>query len=231
MENLQSWKFKVGSILSGNTARADCADIFHAVCDELGDYYREKGFKYARSGPHLTIKSGDIKLKIAFWSSRSNISGEFVNLEIVPSFESVSLAKNLSKKKKENGFLFGHNVVFQKYEYCEDECDVIVRYPFKAELKRSDPNYRNLVKYNHNINVYGLTEENFVRIVNYINDLVVSLIDVLQDEAQLDSYLKLLPEFLVRYIFIEKRSNSKMPEYLQFKFPELCNKFLSEICE
>ena len=229
MEDLENWKFKDGSILSVNTARADCAEIFQAVCDELGEYYLEHGFKYSRSGPHLTKKISDIKLKISFSSSRSNMPGQSVALEIIPNFESVSLAKHLSQNQKTNGFLFGHTVVFQKYEYCEKDCDVIVRYPFKAELRRSDPSYKNIVKYSNNINVYGLTEENFVRLVNYINQFVVSVMNVLQDEAHLYDYLKELPEYLVRSIFIEKRVNSKLPEYLQFKYPELSNKVLNEL--
>jgi hypothetical protein len=227
--NLENWNFKSGSVLANPSRHTDCSEIFQSVCDELGEYYQKQGFKYARSGPHLTIKSGDIKLKLAFWSSRSNISGESVLLEIIPSFESVSLTKQLSKTTRENGFLFGHTVVFQKYEYCEKDCDVIVRYPFKAELKRSDPNYKNLVKYNNTINVYGITTDNFVRLVNYINQHVLSVIDVLQDEARLYLYLKELPEFIVRDIFIDKRVNSKLPEYLQLKFPGLSSKVLHEL--
>tara|TARA_R110001599_G_C12068669_1_gene643848 strand:+ start:81 stop:776 length:696 start_codon:yes stop_codon:yes gene_type:complete len=229
VENLENWKFKDGSILSVNTAHADCTEIFQSVCDELGEYYQGHGFKYSRSGPHLTKKNGDIKLKLSFSSSRSNTPGQSVALEIIPSYESVSLAKHLSQHQKTNGYLFGHTVVFQKYEYCEKDCDVIVRYPFKTEIKRSDPNYKNLVKYSNNINVYGLTEENFVRLVNYINQFVVSVINVLQDEAQLYKFLKELPEFLVRSIFIEKRVNSKLPEYLQFKYPELYKEVLNEL--
>lgn len=229
MNKLESWSFKTNSVLNELGRSTDCSEIFQAVCDELGEYYQEQGFKYARSGPHLTIQSGDIKLKLAFWSSRSNTQGDFVALEIIPSFDSVSLAKHLSKTTKENGFLFGHDVVFEKYEYCEADCDVIIRYPFKAELKRSDPTHKNLVKYSNNINVYGLSTDNFIKLVNYINQHVVNVLEILQDEARLYRYLKELPEFIVRSMFIEKRVNSKLPEYLQFKFPELSSKVLHEL--
>ena len=69
--NLENWSFKSGCVLHNQGKYTRCSEIFQAVCDELGEYYKEMGFRYARSGPHLTIKSGDIKLKIAFWSSRS----------------------------------------------------------------------------------------------------------------------------------------------------------------
>lgn len=103
MEKLKSWKFKNESILSRDTASAKCSDIFHIVCDELGEYYNKRGFKYPRSRPNLTIKSNDIWLKIAFWSSRSNTAGEYVNLEIIPIFKSISLAKHLSGTKRQDG--------------------------------------------------------------------------------------------------------------------------------
>jgi hypothetical protein len=229
VNNLDTWSFKPNSVLNKFSSSTDCSVIFQAVCDELGDYYQKQGFKYARSGPHLTIRSGDIKLKLAFWSSRTNTPGDSVALEIIPSFDSVSLAKQLSKATKENGFLFGNNLVFEKYEYCQEDCDVIIRYPFKAELKRSDPTYKNIVKYSNKINVYGLSTNNFVNLVNYINQHVINVLEILQDEAKLYRYLKELPEYLVRSIFIDKRVNSKLPEYLEFKFPELSCKVLHEL--
>jgi hypothetical protein len=229
VNKLENWSFKPDSVLNKISRSTDCSKIFQAVCDELGDYYQKQGFKYSRSGPHLTIQFGDIKLKLAFWSSRSNTLGDFVTLEIIPSFYSVSLAKQLSKTTKENGFLFGPDVVFEKYEYCEADCDVIIRYPFKAELKRSDPTYKNLVKYSNKINVYGLSTNNFVKLVNYINQHVINVFEILQDEAKLYRYLKELPEFVVRSIFIDKRVNSKLAEYLEFKFPVLASKVLHEL--
>jgi len=50
-----------------------CQEIFQALCDELGKHYEAKGFKYSRSRPKLTIEKDNIKLVIAFWSSRNNI--------------------------------------------------------------------------------------------------------------------------------------------------------------
>ncbi len=43
-------------ILLNHNETTPCKDIFQAVCDELGKYYSDKGFKYARSKPKLTYK-------------------------------------------------------------------------------------------------------------------------------------------------------------------------------
>ena len=54
-----------------------CQEIFQAVCDELGKHYVAKGYKYSRSQPKLKIEKSDIKLEVAFCSSRSNTPGDW----------------------------------------------------------------------------------------------------------------------------------------------------------
>lgn len=217
--------FKCEFLLSATRLCRAC--VFQAVCDELGAYYQQFDCRYARSGPHLTKKLGDIKLKLGFWSSRTNLQGESVALEIFPEFESMSLAKHLSKMEKVDGFILGHTEVFHKSIACYPECDVVVRFPFAEELKRSDPNYRNLLIYSNYVNVYRLTTANFVKLVNYLNRHVFSMFDILQDEALLESFLFTLPEEERKSIVEHKATNSKLLDYLQFKFPKLAQKFAS----
>jgi hypothetical protein len=72
-----------------------CNDIFQAVCDEIGKHYVEQhGFTYALARPKITYKNKDFKLDIAFWSSRSNIPADYVNLEIIPIFYDLKVPKN-----------------------------------------------------------------------------------------------------------------------------------------
>lgn len=70
------------TILLEHSKYTPCQEIFQAVCDELGKHYETEGFKYTRSRPTLTIEKGAIKLVIAFWTKKSNIPGDWVNLEI-----------------------------------------------------------------------------------------------------------------------------------------------------
>ena len=55
-----------------------------AVCDDLGAYFSEQGFRYARSSPKLTKKIGAIQLQMGFRSSHSNTAGRWVHFEIIP---------------------------------------------------------------------------------------------------------------------------------------------------
>lgn len=110
-----------------------CQEIFQAVCDELGKHYQTKGFKYSRSRPKLTIEEGNIKLVIAFWSSGSNIPGNWVNLEIIPNFYSNQLAKT----SKIKGLLFGHKGLFY-HKYTDNPKQILVKHIFGEKLESVD---------------------------------------------------------------------------------------------
>ena len=104
-----NWNWEEGSILNNDLKSADCKDVFHAVTKEIARYYEDKGFRYTRSRPKITYKDEKLKIEISFWSSRGNISGEYVTLEIVPYFSATKLNKG-----HKNGYLCGHTIFFWK---------------------------------------------------------------------------------------------------------------------
>lgn len=59
-------------------------ELFMAVCNDLGAYFSEQGFRYARSSPKLTKKIGPVQLQMGFWSSHSNTAKRWVHFEIAP---------------------------------------------------------------------------------------------------------------------------------------------------
>jgi hypothetical protein len=68
-------------------------DIFQAACDELGRYFARDGMRYVRSRPRLEHKRGELALVMAMWSSRRNMPGEAVALEVVSTVYSSALKK------------------------------------------------------------------------------------------------------------------------------------------
>jgi len=54
--------------------------LFMSVVDEVADHFAESGWRYARSGPHLSHREGDVSSKMAFVSNRLNVAGELVGL-------------------------------------------------------------------------------------------------------------------------------------------------------
>jgi hypothetical protein len=100
--------FSKASILN-NPQNASCEEIFNAFCYELGQYYKPLGGRFAKSGPHITFKRKNVKLKLCFWSSSSNQKGEYVSLEIIPNFYSAFVSDKA-------GYFFGYPVIYKTLE-------------------------------------------------------------------------------------------------------------------
>jgi hypothetical protein len=74
-------------------------DVFMAAVDEVAAHFSEMGWRYAKSGPHMSQRHGDISAKLAFVSNRLNVAGELVGLWV-----NVHLADHtIGKWRKEIG--------------------------------------------------------------------------------------------------------------------------------
>lgn len=87
------------SILTNQSDTTPPAEIFDAFCQAIGFYYQQKGFKYIKSRPKVKIESKDLFVEINFWSSRSNMAGSSVGLEILPYVGSKKLKKWIKANK------------------------------------------------------------------------------------------------------------------------------------
>jgi len=193
-----------------------CQEIFQAVCDELGKHYVAKGYKYSRSQPKLKIEKGDIKLEIAFCSSRSNTPGDWVSFEILPSFYSKQLAKTNNTK----GFLFGHTGLFY-HKYKDNPKQILVKQIFGGELERIDE-YSNESKIieSNNCNVYGIDKEKFYSIVQFIDNKIVPWASKIRTE---EGIVELITNASPTRIWSlnGKGSNSDFIKYVQLNFPNI----------
>lgn len=97
MSDLKSWTWAENSVLYENSPYVPPREIFQAACDELGRFFTQSGAKYTRSNRKIKFDLGAVRLEAAFWSSHSNIAGEWVNLEIVSSIYAIDKS-NLDKK-------------------------------------------------------------------------------------------------------------------------------------
>lgn len=70
-------------------------EVYLKFCEQLGNYYLGKGFKYLKSGPVLKKQSVDKEwtLNIGFWSDYNNVGGEYVRLSFGNYIESSTLKK------------------------------------------------------------------------------------------------------------------------------------------
>ncbi len=156
-----------------------CNDIFQAVCDEIGKHYvAQYGFKYARSRPKITFKNADLKLEIAFWSSRSNIPGDYVNLEIIPAFYDLNAPKNHPSK----GLLFTHGaIIYHKYT---DDIQRVRHVHIFGEVEELvlDYSYESVIKDVNTCNVYGLDETKFNKIIAFLDAKIIVWLDKIKTE-------------------------------------------------
>lgn len=80
---MSEWIWEQNSVLNKVSPHVPPKEIFQAVCNELGRYYSQCGAKYTKSNRKIKWKFERIRCEMGFWSSHSNIPGEWVNLEIV----------------------------------------------------------------------------------------------------------------------------------------------------
>ena len=97
------WQWEKNSILYTVTPYVPTRTIFEAVCTEIGRYYQDREITYTKSKKELKWKGNNIWCKFGFWSSRSNKSGEWVNLEIVTSV----FALDISEMERKGILVFG----------------------------------------------------------------------------------------------------------------------------
>ncbi|MCG8573629.1 MAG: hypothetical protein MI810_02000 [Flavobacteriales bacterium] len=213
-----AWKFKEDSVLNKYSEYTPCKDIFQAVCDEIGQYYVDKGGKYARSRPKITFKNADLKIEITFWSSGYNIPGEYVNLEMIPSIYSLELVK---KAKEEGEKIKGHILSFmdvftERWDDKPKGSKLIIN-AFGERLERVDEyNSKTEIKYNKSVNVYGITEEKFESLIHFIDSRITHWIESIHQPKNIQFFLdKLIPNDKTELL------NGDFGTLLKLKFPDV----------
>lgn len=68
-------------------------DVFLAACAELARRFEPHGFSYAKSGPHISRRRGDLAFEVGFASSHYNVAGGHVALTLYAGVRSKRLRK------------------------------------------------------------------------------------------------------------------------------------------
>lgn len=169
------------TILTQTSQNQSCEEIFKAVCEEIGLHYKNKGFRYSKSRPKILYQDKELKVEIAFWSSRSNITGEYVKLEIVPSFYSKSVIKNgLStiNSKVAKGLILSSASLFGKKLEETTETGKVIQIFGDSILQKS----RREINFNNSCNIYNINEERFKKIIGFIDSKIIYWIEKIKTE-------------------------------------------------
>ena len=202
------------SILNNQTEETPPREIYQAVCDAIGAYFVEMGFKYTRSTPKIWVKDKDYKLEVLFRSSGSNYAGGSVNLEINAYLYSLEIIKNKAGKGLLNTQV---TPLIKKLEGDYDSGTRLIRQINGEELLYRDENrYFSELIYNRHVNLYGFDEKLFGQIVQFIE---VRQIQWLRDLVNPDRTLELLDGCGVRAKLGLRKTN--FLAYFRIRYPKL----------
>jgi hypothetical protein len=160
-------------LLHHQQSHTPCKVIFQAVCDEIGAFYIQKGFKYTSSRPKLVIEKEGIKLEICFFSTRTNVVNQSVSLQIIPTFYS----KKAKTDDNPKGILLCYPDIFYT-ETDEIPPKLTVNEMFGGQIINTESWLTSSkIRDYHVCEVYGLTEEIFLKVLKFIDTKIVSRFD------------------------------------------------------
>lgn len=67
------------------------SDVYAQSCAKIAEHFVEHGFRYAKSGPHLTRKRNGFSHRVSFQTSYHNIPGKHVSLSVAANVRSKRL--------------------------------------------------------------------------------------------------------------------------------------------
>ncbi len=217
-----NWKWKENSILNNYNENTPCKDIFKAVCDEIAEYYIPKGWRYAKSRPKLTYNDKSIKIEIAFWSSGSNMPGDYVNLEIIPAIYSLDLKKDLKLKGIDSkGYILGYpDIFFEKLEDIPKGLKRVIDLHGNIHEYEEEYEETSVLRHHNNVNVYGINEIDLLKIIDFIDNKIVLWKDLINDYEKLKTNITpfLKSDF-------RKLKEGDFANYIKYKFPDKYSDF------
>lgn len=192
------WMWMKDSVLYNCSKHTSTREIFQAVCDELGRYYGKEGKKYARSNHTIKWKGKHLKYQIKFNSSRYNLQGDYVCMEIVTNIWALS-TEGMERK----GILD-----FETWRGVPaDGSDKITIVNIDGEIEEREPEEWEEpgVIYSRTCNIYKIDLNLFDKIIRYI-DGIIKKAELFETKEGIDVYLKMIPDYCVKQFW--KDSNS-----------------------
>lgn len=211
------------SVLNNYSNYTPTKDIFQAVCDEIAKHYVEKGFKYSKSKPSLTYKDKNLKLIIGFSSSRSNTPGSHIALEILPSIFSLEIIKqnkSTISSKIAKGLILSHTSFFTHMNEINSDKKIVKQiYGDILELELKSESDKAFIENNY-CNIWGIDEQKFKKIIDFIDSSIIPMIDIVKDSDKLIKFIESKPKFIYSYLKGENVNSDFIP-FCNMKFPEL----------
>lgn len=123
-----------------------------------------QGAKYTKSRPRLKWKGNKLRCEMGFWSSHSNIPGDWVNLEIVTSvyafddkeMEQKGILNYAPRPKNFNVYKIDQKLFAEIIQYIEDTLELVWSFESKEGLDKylTQTDKRKMIDENPNNKIY-----------------------------------------------------------------------------
>jgi len=111
-------------------------DVFLEACTKIASKFKEYGYIYAKSGPHIFKQIKPLTYKISFGTSYHNIPGEYVSLNIYANIRSIALKK--WRNNQNNPYLTNDWVAGGMSHLISTDSDVLTKWDLADTNHRED---------------------------------------------------------------------------------------------
>ena len=185
-----SYNWATDSLLNGDVSSVRPAVLFKAFCDELGNYFQSKGLKYRKSRPLITLEHERVRVDIGFSSSRSNMQGEWVAVELGVNIYWKELLKARELKgEKGYGGVIGDMSIFSKRLDNEEPGTIVIQNIFGEVIKRKEANSESEFRYNKNFNIHGITTDRFQKVIDFFETKILNWATDIDDEEKVKNLI------------------------------------------
>ena len=190
-EGVRDFTWSADSLLASINSSAPTKEIFQTVCNEIGQFYQLKGFKYSPSARRLEYKYQDFKCKIQFSSSHYNMAGKYVLMEINTGIYPLQLEKQYKAAKESVFPIILPNVNLLDEVIPGGEPGKVIGISIFGETNEiKDTRYTiALRKHARSANIYNIDIDNFKKILKYINGVVCYSFKLVTDQKELAEYI------------------------------------------
>lgn len=179
----------------------DPKDIFKYVCDSVGEYYKEKGFKYIKSKRSILWETERLSHCIVFGTASFNKWGETV----IFSVSSAVFGKDKGEK-------LALRFPMYRFKAKKGQTERAVIY-FDGAVVYDDflwKNERPHIVWQNSCNLQGLDDEGFENILKYL-DKLIDLQNSLETKEGVEEYLDMISESTLDYVLEDEKTR----EYIE----------------
>ncbi|WP_225000375.1 hypothetical protein [Cesiribacter sp. SM1] len=216
------WNWEKNSLLNSYGESTQSKLIFNATLEEFARYFKPLGGTYLKSKKTIQFENEGILLNIGFNSSRSNMSGNWIAVELGISFYYRDFVVD---NQLHTGVFLGDLTLFSKKLESKPNGTVIIRKIIGEDIERVEGHGMEAEERLGNVfNCYKLSTADFLKVATFLECEVLVWLTRVRNRDSLEGLLKNAGNGAKWSM-----SNSNFKRYLQLEFPDLIDVYNEKI--